>query len=74
MQNFIVDTLILRHEHRRIREKLNQTQYRRAQTQYRNMVSQHFGNDEIISVFLPLSQFENVPPELKMALRICTVQ
>ena len=28
MQNFIVDTLILRHEHRRIREKLNQTQYR----------------------------------------------
>ena len=28
MQNFIVDTWILRHEHRRIREKLTQTQYR----------------------------------------------
>ena len=42
MQNFIVGTWILRHEHRRIREKLNQTQYRSAQpsiaTQYRNMV------------------------------------
>ena len=63
MQNFIVDTLILRHEHRRIREKLNQTQYRSAQPSIATWSFWKWRNHLCVSPSIPI--WKLAPPKSK---------